>query len=99
MLTETSIRTTLIYSAISVITGAAAGPCAQFTFALLLRHDSVTQSQQSEELLRCRILQFNSFNQAAIVELKPSVTQRVEGKVHTGCFLRNQQHSYYLYVV
>lgn len=86
MLTETPIRTPLTYSVISVTTGS----CAQLTFPLLLRHDSVAQSQQSEELLHCRILQFNGFNQAAIIKLKPSVTERVEGKVHTGCFLKGR---------
>lgn len=86
MLTETSIRTTDINS---VISGAATDPHAQFTFTLLLWHDGVTQSQQSEELLHCRILQFNGFNQGAVVKLKPSVTQRIEGKVHAGSFLKN----------
>ncbi len=75
-----------MYSVISIITGWRV----QFTFALLLWHDSVTQGQQSEELLHCRILQFNGFNQAAIVKLKPSVTERVEGKIHTGCFLKGR---------
>lgn len=44
-----------------------------FTFTLLLWHDSVTQSQQPEKLLHCRILHFDGFNQAAVVKLEPSV--------------------------
>lgn len=68
--------------------GATAGSCAPFTFALLLWHHGVAQSQQSEKLLHCKIFQFDGFNQVAIVKLKPSVTQGVEGKVHTGCFLK-----------
>lgn len=70
--------------------------CAYFTFTLLLWHHSVAQSQQPEELLHCRILQFNGFNQAAVIKLKLSVTERVEGKVHTGCFLKRHgpRHSY-----
>lgn len=61
-----------------------------FTFTLLLWHDSVTQSQQPEKLLHCRIFHFDGFNQAAVVKLEPSVAERVEGKIHAGCFLRAQ---------
>lgn len=63
------------------------------TFTLLLWHDSVAQSQQSEELLHCRVLQFNGLNQAAVVKLKLSVAERIEGKVHTGCFLQSTQNT------
>lgn len=61
------------------------------TFTPLLRHDCVAQSEQSEKFLNQRLLQLNGLHQAAVMETELPVQQRVEGEIHTWCFLGSEK--------
>lgn len=82
MFTQTLIRASLTEVTLCVLL--------LVTLTFLLRHDRVAQGQQAEELLHQWLLQFHSFNQTAIIKLKPAVSEGVEGKVYAGCFLWKQ---------
>lgn len=47
--------------------------------------------QQPEELLHGGFLQLDGLQQAVVIKLKPWVTERVEGEVHTDGFLKEMQ--------
>ena len=62
--------------------------CDARTFAPLLRHDGVTERQQSEELLHTRLTHLYGFHQAAVMETELWVAQWVKGEINTWSLLK-----------